>query len=49
MLIDTLRAMLAMWIRQPERIKSTPNHSRTTGTKAAQRAAERQRRKRGRK
>lgn len=44
-----IRALLAMWLRQPERIQSTPNHRRTTGTMAAKRAAEKQRRKRGRK
>lgn len=45
----TLSALLAMWWRQPERIQSTPNHSRISGTRAAQRAANKQRRKRGRK
>jgi hypothetical protein len=45
----TLSALLAMWWRQPEPVKSTPNHSRASGTRAAQRAAEKQRRRRGRK
>lgn len=46
----TLSALLALWWRQPEPVKSTtPNHSRISGTRAAQRAADKQRRKRGRK
>lgn len=45
----TLSALLALWWHQPERIQSTPNHSRTSGTLAAKRAAIKQRRKRGRK
>lgn len=45
----TLSALLTMWLRQPERVQSTPNHSRITGTLAAKRAAIKQRRKRGRK
>lgn len=49
MLRATLSALLALWWRQPGPVKSTPNHSRISGTRAAQRAALKQRRKRGRK
>lgn len=45
-----ISALLAMsWRHKPKPVESTPNHRRTTGTRAAQRAAEKQRRKRGRK
>ena len=45
----TISALLALWWRRPEPVKSAPNHSRNSGTRAAQRAAAKQRRKRGRK